>query len=59
MVNGKQCTVLCHVHGMKTLHVDAAVVGDILERLDKIYGNNAPLTTTRGKVHEYPGMMIE
>ena len=59
MVNGKKCTVICHVHGLKISHVDTAIVGDIIERLYERYGNNAPLTTARGKVHQYLGMTID
>ena len=59
MVNGKKCTVLWHDHGMMISHVDTAIVGDIIERLDERYGNNAPLNMARGKVHQYLGMTIE
>jgi hypothetical protein len=58
-VNGKQCTVLWHVDDLKISHVDSAVVDDILLMLDKRYGKDAPLTITRGDVHEYLGMTID
>jgi hypothetical protein len=58
-VNGKQCTVLWHVDDLKISHVDSAVVDDILRMLDERYGKDAPLTVTRGDIHEYLGMTID
>jgi hypothetical protein len=55
----KQCTVLWHVDDLKISHVDKAVVDEILRILDERYGKDAPLTTTRGRIHEYLGMTID
>jgi hypothetical protein len=59
MINGKQCTVLWHVDDLKISHVDPAVVTNVLNHLDQEFGNEAPLTVTRGKVHDYLGMTID
>ena len=59
MVNGKQCTILWHVDDLKISHVDASVVSDVISWLDGEFGAEAPLTKTRGKVHEYLGMTID
>ena len=59
MINNKQCTILWHVDDLKISHVDAEVVEDIISRLNERYGGRAPLTVTRGKVHEYLGMTID
>ena len=59
MVNGKQCTVLWHVDDLKISHVDSKVVDDVLDKLGQRYGKDAPLVTTRGKIHEYLGMTLD
>jgi hypothetical protein len=59
IVNGRQCTVLWHVDDLKISHVDSGVVDDILRMLDERYGKDAPLTITRGKIHDYLGMTID
>jgi hypothetical protein len=58
LVNGKQCTILWHVDDIKVSHVDPQVVTDILKEINDWYGEIAPLTETRGPVHEYLGMTI-
>jgi hypothetical protein len=59
MIDGKQCTILWHVDDLKISHVDADVVTDILEKMKGAFGKEAPLTVTRGKVHEYLGMTLD
>jgi hypothetical protein len=58
-INGKQCTILWHVDDLKISHVGEEVVEDILRMLNEHYGKDAPLTVTRGKVHEYVGMVFD
>ena len=58
-VNGKQCTILWHVDDLKISHVDPQVVTDVISQLDGKFGKEAPLTITRGKIHDYIGMSIE
>jgi hypothetical protein len=59
MVNGSQCTVLWHVDDLKISHVDDSVIEGVLETLNNRYGNETPLTVTRGDIHEYLGMTID
>ena len=58
VIDGKQCTILWHVDDLKISHVDAAVVTKAIDLLETEFGVAAPLTKTRGKVHEYLGMNI-
>ena len=48
-----------HVDGLLISHVEESVVEDILAKLQKRFGKEAPLTVTRGKVHNYLGMTID
>ena len=59
IINGKQCTVLWHVDNLKISHVDPGVVTDVLDQINEKYGKEAPITTTRGKHHDYLGMVID
>jgi hypothetical protein len=59
-INGKQCTVLWHVDDIKVSHEDPEVVTQVLKLFEDVYGSkDAPLTITRGKVHNYLGMTID
>jgi Reverse transcriptase (RNA-dependent DNA polymerase) len=59
MINGKQCTILWHVDDLKISHVDANVVTDVIAMLSAEFGKEAPLTISRGAVHEYLGMTLD
>jgi hypothetical protein len=59
MINGKQCTILWHVDDLKISHVDPEVNTTILGLIDAEFGKEAPLTVTRGKIHEYLGMTLD
>jgi hypothetical protein len=43
---------------LKISHVDSNVVSDIIEKINKVSGKEASLTITRGKKHEYLGMLL-
>jgi hypothetical protein len=60
-INGKQCTMLWHVDDIKISHEDPEVVSQMIELPKGAYGKEAPLTITRGKIHEYLdiGMTID
>ena len=58
-INGTQRTILWHVDDLKISHVDPMVVGSIINLLNERYGKEAPLTVTRGKIHDYLGMTID
>ena len=59
MIEGKQCTILWHVDDIKLSHVDDEVNEEIIEKLNGVYGKEAPLVVTRGKVHDYLGMTLD
>ena len=48
-----------HVDDLKISHVSKDVVEDIIARLNKKFGRESPLTTNRGKVLEYLGLMLD
>ena len=58
-IDGKQCTIIWHVDDLKISHVSYSVVTKILDKLSEKFGKLAPLTITRGKVHEYLGMKLD
>ena len=61
-INGNQFTITSHVDDLKLLHVDPSVVTMIINKLKDAYTGNSSikdeLTITRGKVHDYLGMLI-
>jgi hypothetical protein len=59
MIKGKQCTILWHVDNLKISHVDSTVVSDVIAMLSAEFGKEAPLTISRGAVHEYLGMTLD
>eukprot|EP00978_Attheya_sp_CCMP212_P046091 scaffold373512_cov98-Attheya_sp.AAC.1 len=59
MINGKQCTIVWHVDDLKISHVATVTVTSIISKLEVEFGNEAPLTIRRGKVHDYLGMTID
>jgi hypothetical protein len=58
-VNGRQCTVVWHVDDLKVSHVETEAVDTVLGLIDAEFGKEAPLTVTRGKVHDYLGMTLD
>ena len=48
-----------HVDDLKISHMSKDVVEGIIARLNKKFGKESPLTTNRGKVLEYLGMMLD
>jgi hypothetical protein len=59
IINGTQCTVLWHVDDLKCSHVAQQVLEDLVAKLNARYGEIAPLTVTRGTVHDYLGMTLD
>ncbi len=55
-INGKQMTV-CWYAANQVLHLDSNQVTIFGDWLSKKYG--VPVATHRGKVHDYPGMIID
>ena len=59
IINGKQCTILWHVDDLKISHIDPDVNTDIIEMIGNEFGKEAPLTITRGRIHDYLGMTLD
>jgi hypothetical protein len=58
-IEGAQCTIIWHVDDLKISHVKTSVVDAIISMLSKEFGNEAPLTINRGKIHDYLGMTLD
>jgi hypothetical protein len=48
-----------HVDDLKISHKNPNVVTSIIQQLKEKFGNEAPLSVTRGKIHEYLGMKLD
>ena len=48
-----------HVNDLMSSHVNPRVNDEFLEWLNKTYGALGEVTATRGKVHDYLGMIFE
>ena len=59
IIDGKQCTILWHVDDIRMSHVIQGVLESIMKQIEARFGREAPLTVTRGPVHEYLGMTID
>lgn len=59
MANGSQMTISWHVDNVKMSHVDQEALEDVILKLEDEFGKEAPLTVTKGDIHEYLGMTID
>ena len=60
MIEGTQFTICWHVDDLKLSHKSHKVVTRIINRLQKEFGKEAPLTVQRGKVfNDYLGMRMD
>jgi hypothetical protein len=59
IIDGKQATIVWHVDDLKISHASKDVVTGIITKLSKEFGQVAPLTIRRGKIHDYLGMTID
>ena len=59
MMSGRQCTVARYVNNIKITHENQRGLEDLLTLLNDEFGKEAPLTITRGKIHDYLGMVID
>ena len=58
-IKNLQQTVSWHVDDLKFSHMDSQVNDDLLKTLDELYGKIAKVKSTRGKRHEYTGMILD
>ena len=59
MVNGKQHTVRFHVDDLLSSHVDPKVNDQFAQWLEKMYGKYKAVEPTRGKIHDYLGIVVD
>jgi hypothetical protein len=59
IIRGKQCTILWHVDNLIILHVEPNVITMIINQLSQCFGKVSALTATRGKKHDYLGMVLD
>jgi hypothetical protein len=59
LVNGTQCTILWHVDDLKISHINCETNTEVIKMINDEFGQEAPLTVTRGKIHEYLGMTLD
>jgi hypothetical protein len=51
--------MIYHFDNLKISHVESTVVSNTIRKLEEVFGQEAPLTITRGKYHEYLGMYLD
>jgi len=59
IIEGKQLTTLFHIDDLMLAHLQPQIVTEHIKKLDGVYGNQDPLTITRGKIHEYLGITVD
>ena len=58
-IAGKQFNIVFHVDKLKIFHMYPAVFTSIIEDISNRYENIMPLSISRGKVHEYLGIVFD
>ena len=56
---GKQQTVRFHVDDLMSSHVNTLVNDRFLKWLNQMYGTHGKVQATRGKIHDYLGMIFD
>ena len=59
LIHGSQCTIVWHIDDLKISHIDSTAVDQVIGLLSEEFGQEGPLTVTRGKVHDYLGMTLD
>ena len=59
IVNSKRHKLTWHVDDIKSSHVDPKANDQFHNWLQKIYGDVAEVKSTRGKIHDYLGMILD
>ena len=59
MVNGKLLTVTWHVDDLKVSHKEESTLDEFIAMMEKEFGQDAPLSVSRGPVQEYLGMTLD
>ena len=59
LIQGSQCTIVWHIDDLKISHTDPKAVDQVIGLLCNEFGQEGPLTITRGKMHDYLGMTLD
>ena len=59
MVDRKQLTMAWHVDDLKVSHEKESALDDFIEMMEKEFGQDAPLSVSRGLIQEYLGMTLD
>ena len=59
MVDGKKLTVAWHVDDLKVSHEKESALDDFIEMMEKEFGQDAPLSISRGPIQEYIGITLD
>ena len=58
-VGGKQLTMAWHVDDLKVSHEEERVLDEFIAMMEEEFGQDAPLSVSRGLVQEYLGMTLD
>ena len=58
-VDGKQLTVAWHVDDLKVSHEEEKVLDEFIAMMEEEFGQETPLSVSRGLVQEYLGMTLD
>jgi hypothetical protein len=58
-IDGYEYTVVCQVDNLKISHVSNKVISKIVLQIEEAFAKEASLTLTRGRKHEYLGMLLD
>ena len=58
-IKGHQITVVWHMDDLKVSHVNIKEVDKFVMQMEETFGADAPLSVSRGKIHDYLGMNLD
>ena len=58
LIQGSQCSIVGHIDDLKISHINSGAVDKVIGLLHDEFGQEGPLTVTRGKIHDYLGMTL-
>ena len=58
-VDGKQLTMAWHMDDLKVSHEEERVLDEFIAMMEEEFGQDAPLSVSRGPVQEYLGMTLD
>ena len=58
-IKSHQMTMVWHVDDLKVSHIDSKEVDKFVVQMEEAFGADAPLSVSRGKIHDYLGMNLD